>query len=1073
MWEAGEQGSEPIIDWNQHFRDNLKGELEYDLARKTLGKFLSHNIGFFVKLLTGFELESYQRIMIKGWLQKNFSLTLAGRGSSKCLDENGLVLSENGFKKIKDIEVGEKVWADSAMQVVEGKKFNPIEDGHKLNTKSRFECSGKNGHRLLVLNTDTLELEYKFIENVNIGDVVPIRYGMNQWANKIPFEGFIQNPDNKNQISPSHEKDFYNLLGVILGDGCLRGNFGNIGITTMDNEIKDLIYRSYLKYCMGKLRAVNGNSGKATDYKIFNVNFVKLLMHIGFNLEKSNKKIFPQKLLGLNKEMMSAFLRGLFDTDGYCRFKHDKKRNRNSGLIGLTSSSWDIIKNVQSILLNYGIISKIKLSHKGGPMKFSNGKIYNTNPAWTLFILNRSCIEIFDREIGFSIAYKNKILKEYLSSEFYNKYIYNLLPITEYFKKKYKDHQFRREGLRILRGKNVSLERLKEFLDFDFIDNKDKEKIKILLKNPYYFDEIVSKNDIKTRTVDIQVGTEKCYWSDGFINHNTFTATHFAYLYALLHPDHHVLMVSATFRSSRKVLENIDSWSKRKEGMLLRQTMIGDMTKRQDKYVITFQNQSTITAVPLGDSNKLRSLRCNVLIIDEGLLIPQPTIDLVLKPFLAAPSSTEVTAKQKIRRREKRLIEAGKMKTEEQVKFKATSKMIILSSASYQWESLYDTYIRYLSIIRKEGDYEQKVEKLENSAASYLVHQLSYKMVKEELLDSAIKQEIEDKSIPESVIQREYCAQFIQESEGYYSARKMQDCTIPDRMEPCIEIIGESGAEYILGIDPNVSSSPYNDHFAMCVLKIVTKPNGKKIGMVVHQHAFAGLDLKYYIQYFYYLMMKFNIVYVACDTTSGNNLDFINICNESELFKTKGYELRAIEAEFGKEHFNDISSQISKSYNKQANRIVQKQGFHSAFQRAANEYLQACIDYKNIIFASKALSIDNKLSEMEGLDIMDMNKTHPEFADSESSSLYEFIRYQDNMMDMVKKECALIEMKSSVLGNLSYDIPQQFKRSKSPTRPRRDSYSALLLCNWALKLYLESQTLPPPEEAVLGAMWIR
>src|ERR1700722_1902411 len=83
MWIPGETSSEPIIDWNDKFEKELKGELEYDFARKTLGKFMMHNIGFFVRFLTGFQLEAYQRIMIKGWLQKNFTLTVAGRGFSK------------------------------------------------------------------------------------------------------------------------------------------------------------------------------------------------------------------------------------------------------------------------------------------------------------------------------------------------------------------------------------------------------------------------------------------------------------------------------------------------------------------------------------------------------------------------------------------------------------------------------------------------------------------------------------------------------------------------------------------------------------------------------------------------------------------------------------------------------------------------------------------------------------------------------------------------------------------------------------------------------------------------------
>lgn len=563
----------------------------------------------------------------------------------------------------------------------------------------------------------------------------------------------------------------------------------------------------------------------------------------------------------------------------------------------------------------------------------------------------------------------------------------------------------------------------------------------------------------------------------------SFLFAHFCYLYCLMNPGHNVLMTSATFRSSRKVLENIDDWSKRKEGQFLRQTMMfgksGEMVKKQDMYVIKFYNGATITAVPLGDSNKLRSLRCNVLGVDEGLLIPQPTIDLVLKPFLAA--GADIQKKQKIRRREKRLIEAGKMTEEEQIKFKSSSKMIILSSASYQWENLYDVYKRYLGVIAGK----EEAEKTDDGVSSYLVHQLSYEAARPELMDPAIIKEIESGMIPEAVVQREYKAQFVQESEGFYSAKKMAERTIPDGKEPTIEVVGDKDAEYILGIDPNVSSSPYNDHFAMCVLKIVDRimsdGSTKKIGMVVHQYGFSGVDLKFYIKYFYYLINRFNIVYIACDTTSGDNLDFINICNESELFKSKKIELSSLDADFGKENFYEIANQISKSYSRQSNRIVQKQSFHTAFQKAANDHLQTCINFGNIVFAGKALAVEGLSNSLSEKDIMNVNE-HPEFRttdgdesdeDGRKASMYEFIQNQDNMMDLVKRECAMIEMKTTILGTVQYDIPQQFKRSKNPNRPRKDNYSALLLANWALKLYLESGNVPPEEEYIGGALWVR
>ena len=552
----------------------------------------------------------------------------------------------------------------------------------------------------------------------------------------------------------------------------------------------------------------------------------------------------------------------------------------------------------------------------------------------------------------------------------------------------------------------------------------------------------------------------------------SFLAGHFAYLYCLFNSDHHVLMTSATFRSSRKVLENIDAWSRRKRksgfpgGELLRETFARDMSMKQDMYKITFKNGSTITAVPLGDPDNLRGFRCNVLIIDEGLLIPQSTIDLVLKPFLAG--GADITRKQRIRIDEDKLIAEGRMDEKKRRKFKSTSKMIILSSASYRWEELYDTYKRYLKIIQ-HTDEDIKAEETEDGVSTYLVQQLSYKVAKEDLMDPAILKEIKERLIPDNVIRREYEAQFIDESGGYFSAKEMAKCTIPNGVHPCIEIIGEKGAEYVLGIDPSMSASAAGDHFAMCVLKIVERPkDGRKVGLVVHQYGCAGVELKHHIAYLYYILTKFNIVYIVVDSTQGANADFVSICNESEYFKQRKMELNPIVAEFTNDSFTDIVTQAKRSYNPDSasRRIVQQQYFSSSIIKAGNEYLRSSFDQQLIYFASHAQSVPNAVPPMTQQDIMHIHETHPEYYEIEGvGNMYEFITYQDNMIELVKKECALIEVTPSPLGNLTFDLPHHMTRNrKNERRSRKDNYSALWLANWGLKILLAVREMPSVEQ---------
>ncbi len=74
-------------------------------------------------------------------------------------------------------------------------------------------------------------------------------------------------------------------------------------------------------------------------------------------------------------------------------------------------------------------------------------------------------------------------------------------------------------------------------------------------------------------------------------------------------------------------------------------------------------------------------------------------------------------------------------------------------------------------------------------------------------------------------------------------------------------------------------------------------------------------------------------------------------------------------------------------------------------------------------------------------------------------SIYSFIETQDDLMDLVKKECALIEQKRNQF-TVSFDLPPAMTRNrKNPNRPRKDSYTALCLGNWAVKLYTEAMEL--------------
>lgn len=565
----------------------------------------------------------------------------------------------------------------------------------------------------------------------------------------------------------------------------------------------------------------------------------------------------------------------------------------------------------------------------------------------------------------------------------------------------------------------------------------------------------------------------------------------FCVLYAIFNPGTRILIVSSNFRSSRRILETLEVIASKQAsdmglgGTLLKQAFKGDLSKRNDIFQLQFHNQSAIVCLPLANGEGLRGQRANVLIVDEALLVSRSIIENVLIPFLAAKGTDVTTEILRIREMENEQIRAGIITEAQRKKFKSKNKMIFLSSASFQGEYFHEIYLTYLKKIEGIKDAKMRIDaaqgKLidedEEEDISHFVSQLSYEVLSElapDILDKGILQEVQSGNIPQQVIDREYKAQFVQDSGGLFRMSRMKACTVPDGERPCVEIKGEPGFEYILGIDPNVSGSEIADHFAMTLLKIVTKKDGRKIPLLVHSYAATAVDLGDHLEYLAYLLKNFNIVYIAVDTTQGANLGFINQANESLVFANHKLRLLPIDAEFGRDDQTNLVTQIRESYDLKAKRIVQYQNFHSTFQSAAVDHLQACIDFGNIMFAGKAYAVPDLAAQMSAEDIGNIHMIHKQFntAAEGGNPMFEFIERQDYLVDLTKAECAIVVVSVSNLGTRSFDIPNAFKKSKNINRPRKDNFSSLMLANWACKLYQEMMERPEEAPPEYQPVWI-
>ena len=540
-------------------------------------------------------------------------------------------------------------------------------------------------------------------------------------------------------------------------------------------------------------------------------------------------------------------------------------------------------------------------------------------------------------------------------------------------------------------------------------------------------------------------------WSRGMSK--SFSTGIFALLDAMLNQGVHIGIISKSFRQSKMIFRKIEEISKDKKAELFRQC-IGKVSKSNDEWSMQI-GSSRITALPLGDGEKLRGFRFQRIIIDELLLMPEKVLNEVIMPFLAVVENP--TERQKIKDAEDAMINAGKMTEEERTEW-PSNKMIGLSSASYKFEYLYKLYQQYENMIFNPGAKNQ---------GRRCIMQFSYDCAPKALYDENLISQAKG-TMSQSQIDREFNAQFTDDSAGYFKISKMADCTILDGESPAVEVAGELGSEYILAFDPSWSESETSDDFAIQVIKLL--PEQKK-GVVVHSYALPGTNLKKHITYFKYLLDHFNIIMIVGDYNGG--VQFINSCNESDIFKKEKLQIGVFDSKLDnpQDYHKDLR-EARRGYNKSSNTICILRKPVSIWIRTANEMLQTAFDRKKIYFAATAMDDNYSLQKSKKIPIKNLKFSKYEDEKNIGAKMIEFIEHQKDMIDLTKAECALIQVSTSAGGNQSFDLPSNLKRQKGVDRPRKDSYSALVLGNWGMNIYYDMMEIPENQNSGFTPMFI-
>lgn len=231
-------------------------------------------------------------------------------------------------------------------------------------------------------------------------------------------------PDNKLQARIKREEckppttwtaELGELLGWIIGDGWVSKElptnrkvpnytvgliFGNMEKKQLANRFKMLI-----KQWVGLNGTAVERNGTLTLY--YKSSLFYFLRSLGLDTVTGNEKRMPAALWHAPKEAVAGFMRALFTADGTINVSN----HHGSCSIRLSSSSKRLLQDVQLLLLNFGIVSRLYQRRAKGAKAMPDSKrqlkIYQYAPQYEL-ILDKTNRDKFATEIGFLTDSKQK-----------------------------------------------------------------------------------------------------------------------------------------------------------------------------------------------------------------------------------------------------------------------------------------------------------------------------------------------------------------------------------------------------------------------------------------------------------------------------------------------------------------------------------------------------------------------------------------------------------------------------------------------------------------------------------------
>lgn len=526
----------------------------------------------------------------------------------------------------------------------------------------------------------------------------------------------------------------------------------------------------------------------------------------------------------------------------------------------------------------------------------------------------------------------------------------------------------------------------------------------------------------------------------------SFVLSVYSILRALLIPGRKVVIVGAAFRQSKILFEYMETiW---RNSPILRDMCDSNSSPRKeiDRCVMRI-NESRITALPLGDGQKIRGQRANDIISDEFASIPRDIFETVVAGF-GVVAADPIENVRKIAAK-KKAEELGIELNKEDVAMINNDNQIILSGTAYYDFNHFAAYWKKWRAIINSGGERNKLREVFNGEdppkefdwTQYSVIRMPYELLPEGFMDAS--QVARSKAtVHTGIYQMEYGAVFTRDSQGFFKRTLIESCVSSD-----IEIIkdsqgndiifearlmGDSKKRYVFGVDP----ASEVDNFSIIVIELNgdhrrivycwTTTRSEHKNRVKKGHVSETDFYSYCARKIRDLMKLFNCVHIAMDAQGGGIAVMESLHDNDKIQFGEVAIWPVIDEDKPQDTDDERGLHI----------LEMCQFVRYEWLEEANHGLRKDFEDKVIIFP-KFDSISLGLSNIE---------------DDLKGRMYDTLEECVMEIEELKDELSMIQMTQTPAGRSRWDTPEVIVSAGRKSKLRKDRYSALIMANMAARI---------------------